>query len=68
MYTPLILKRKKKKKLFIYFYWLHCVSVAVPRPSLVTVIWDYSLIAMLGLLFAVVSLVVDAGSRALEFQ
>ena len=46
---------------FIYLFWLCWVSVAAHRRSLVVVSGGYSLVAVCGLLIAVVSLVVEHG-------
>ena len=47
--------------LFIFIFWLHCVSIAVHKLPLVAVSRGYSAVAVCGLLILVASLVAGPG-------
>ena len=57
-----------KIQFFFFFFWLCWVFVAVKGLSLVVVSRGYSLVAMLGFLIVVASLVVERGLWSVGFS
>ena len=66
-YPILFFLKEMNLKEFIYF-WLHWVFIAVPGRSLVAAGTGYSLLAVLRLLTAVVSLAVELGLQGVQAQ